>query len=214
MIGRMTKPFTLDHPSTYMRSAYLRAAITFLSSFFSISISITMKGEGSPAVSVNNSIGLGMSKIVSRCKKNTFDEFEKGRKVRALIDNLVDYFSFCWDARNKILHGYVYPTLIANQRELQLVTQAKKSRMRTYLNLDLPTIRELADCMAVGRLQAANIAIYLSFRDTPPSRRPLWLRMAGRQPLPKILHTPKHLVKLERPPNNRGSPCQPKSLGG
>ena len=134
--------------------------------------------------------------------KDTFGEFEKGQKVRALIDNLSDYFSFCWDARNKILHGYVYPTLIANQRELQLVMQAKKSRKRTYLNLDLTTIRELADCIAIGRLQAANIAIYLSFRDTPPSRRSLWLRMVGRQPLPETLHIPKHLVKLVRRPNN------------
>ncbi len=146
--------------------------------------------------------------------KDTFADLEKGKNVKNLVENLADYFLFCWKIRNGIIHGYVYPTVIANQTELQLVTQAKKSRNKTYLNLDLSAIRECADCMATGRLQAAQIAIYLTYRDTVPSRRSLWLRMVGQQSLPKILRIPRHLEKLVHPQNNQAPPSRrPSYLG-
>jgi hypothetical protein len=146
--------------------------------------------------------------------KDTFKDFERRKKVKEIIENLADYFFECWKIRNGIIHGYVYPTLIANQRELQLVTQAKKSRKRTYLDLDLPTIRECADCMALGRKQAADIAIFLQHRDTTPSRRSLWLRSVGPRSLPKTIHIPKRLLRLVHPPDHPIQPSRQGSLNG
>jgi len=129
-----------------------------------------------------------------------FEHYEKRRKVRDAINNLADYFKWCFNVRNSVLHGENYPTLISSSTDLNLVKRlGRRSTTVGYLSLNLPALRYLADRVEDGRLQAAKINIHLRFRDTPASRRSRMLREYGLEPLPKKLSVPEPLVLSERP---------------
>jgi hypothetical protein len=53
-------------------------------------------------VSLNDQLRLKLIKIV-------FDKYEKDSNVIYVVENLIRYFDWCCDARNKLLHAEHYP---------------------------------------------------------------------------------------------------------
>ncbi len=129
--------------------------------------------------------------------KVTFSECEKA-EARKVADSLVDYFAWCWDVRNKLIHAELYPASFgANLENLHLMKRlGKKTMDRGYLELELQTIRDLADKIEHGIRQCAGFQIWLRVRDGDKSS---WLKPFADEPLPEILVVPAPLELSLRP---------------
>ncbi len=138
-----------------------------------------------------------------------FKHFERSERVKTAIKDLTNYFTWCLTVRNSILHAEVYPALFARDTDLNLIKRlSKRSQHHGYLSVDLQALRYLADRVEDGRLQAAKINLYLRYRDTKPSARPMSFTLYGREPLPKKLAIPEPLTLLVQP--RIGPPPRPR----
>jgi hypothetical protein len=137
--------------------------------------------------------------------KIVFQECEKDPEVRAVAESIIDYFAWCWDVRNKLLHAELYPASFgANLENLHLMKRiGKKTTERGYLELKLKTLRDMADKIEYGKQHCAAFQIWLRFRDTPSDKRPKWLLPFGSEPLPEILAVP---TPLELSPHPQEAP--------
>src|SRR5262249_37745870 len=128
--------------------------------------------------------------------------YEKRRKAREFFDSLSDYFEWCWEARNQIIHAEFYPAMFGgNPHEISLVKRkSKQSAQPGYLNFTVPELREIADKIQEGVERCAAFRIYLRQRSTPPAKWPLSMKIEGRVPLPDKLVKPKSVVLAPRPP--------------
>jgi hypothetical protein len=145
--------------------------------------------------------------------KQTFKRLEKKPRVSALVFNLVEYFEWCSKVRNSVLHGEIYPALFARANLNLMKRPSKRSYGVLYLSLDLPELRNLADRVEAGRMQAAKISAHLRFRDTKPRHRTRLQLRHGREPLPKLLRVPKPLTPSVLPHFGPRSQYQPTTLG-
>jgi hypothetical protein len=134
--------------------------------------------------------------------KTVFEEYEKDEKIKKLLGELLNYFSWCWDVRNKLLHAVHAPGLFDERRgELPLAKRiGKKSPEMGFLYLQLAELRALADKVEQGGSIASDIQIHLLYRDTPEAKRPRWLVAFEnvRSPLPDKLELPMPLTLLDR----------------
>jgi hypothetical protein len=130
---------------------------------------------------------------------SVFQTYEKKERVRQLLENLTNYFRWCADVRNTILHGEVIPSFFADKHFHRISKRrGKKSAEMGYLSINLPSLRDYADKIQDGRLQAAKIMLHLHYRDTPPTKRSFSLRNYGLEPLPQTLDVPNPIRLLER----------------
>jgi hypothetical protein len=114
--------------------------------------------------------------------------------------NLTEYFHWCWAVRNAVVHAEVYPAFLVSKNDLNLVRRrGKQSSELEYLTFSVATLREYADKIEAGRMQAARINLHLRYRATPPKRRSAALRTHGYEPLPKTLPIPAPMEARERP---------------
>jgi hypothetical protein len=139
--------------------------------------------------------------------KLAYKECEQRKQVQELVRNLIKYFEWCCDVRNKLIHAQHYPTTIGdNVSNLHLMKRiAKKSPEHGYMELDLQTLRDLADKVEKGKKHCAQVQISMRFRDTPKAKRPAWLIAYGSGPRPKILDIPKTLELSPRPRPQKSS---------
>jgi hypothetical protein len=143
--------------------------------------------------SLNEHLRLDALKII-------FDKYENDRKVVSIVDNLIQYFNWCSDARNKLLHAERYPALFVKQDMLYLCKKKNKKSMETvYMIFDLHTLRETADRINCGIIQSAKVKIYLRVRDIPVSQLSPGYKDYEHEPLPRILTVPNVLEVAERP---------------
>jgi hypothetical protein len=127
--------------------------------------------------------------------KYVFQTLEKNKKIKETIDNLLKYFRWCWSVRNLILHAETYPTLLLDANDLNVVKRkAKRSSELEYHSFTLAKLRNYAEQIEIGRLQAAKINLHLRYQATPVKRRSAALRAHGYEPLPRILRIPDPLV--------------------
>lgn len=134
--------------------------------------------------------------------KSMFNKYEKDERVRAVIESLVDYFQWCWEVRNALLHSQLYPALFAKKDKLYLAKPAGKQQLETkYLALDLTALRGIADRIRIGQIRTSATILYLRYRDIPTDRLPLTLRARAPEPLPEILERPPPLELSDRPEN-------------
>ena len=88
--------------------------------------------------------------------------------VRA-VENVLDYYNWCRDCRNIIIHSEQYPPAFGGkQDELYMVKWTKAPpRKAQYARFTVARLRSIADHIRAGVVQSAEINIYMRFRDTP-----------------------------------------------
>jgi hypothetical protein len=142
-------------------------------------------------VSLNDHLRLNLLKIV-------FEKYEMD--AHTVIGNLIQYFEWCCDARNKLLHAEHYPASFGKQDTLYLAKRKnKKTTKHVYMVFDLQMLRETADKIICGIVQSANVQIYLRVRDIRRSQLSHGYKDYEHEPLPEILTVPKLLEVAESP---------------
>jgi hypothetical protein len=152
---------------------------------------------------------LGMSKNVLR---RVFTDCEKDDAAREALMNFLEYFQWCWDARNKIAHSEHYPASFGRHKDLHLTKPlSKRSSQRGYMTLDLATLRDVADKIRAGIKHAATLHIYLRCRDWPRASWPRGYEAHASEPLPEKLPIPSSLTLASSPGGELKPPRPPKS---
>jgi hypothetical protein len=123
--------------------------------------------------------------------RDVFRVYEESSEMRDCLSNLLDYFLWCRNARNQLLHAEHYPAAFGGERDtLHLIKRVSKQSPRSgYMKFRLTQLRTVADQMRTGLVQSAEINIHLRFRDKPPGDVP---RAAADiiEALPSKLHVP------------------------
>jgi hypothetical protein len=121
--------------------------------------------------------------------------------VADVINNLLDYFNWSRDCRNKILHAERYPAAFGGDPEmLYLIKRIGKQNPESgYMKFSLPTLRLIADRMRAGIVQSATIEIRLRYLDVPLSRVPQPYRDIVQEPFPDKLRVPRSTKLDPRP---------------
>jgi len=125
--------------------------------------------------------------------KAVFAEYEKDANVISLVENLVTYFEWCWDVRNKIIHAEQYPALFSSVKLSLSKRIGKKTSERGYMSLDLERIRGFADKIEFGKRHCARMVIYLRVRDVGLAHLSSAYRQYEHEPLPNKLDVPETL---------------------
>jgi hypothetical protein len=134
--------------------------------------------------------------------KTVFEEYEKEVAVLEVVQNLAEYFYWCKNCRDQLLHAEQYPPLFGGAPDhLYLAKRVGKENPRQeYMALSLLKIRNIADKVQVGRLQCAKVRIYIRFRDTQDAKTTAANRFDLHEPLPEKLRVPKPLKLSPTPP--------------
>lgn len=124
-----------------------------------------------------------------------FEQFEADPAVKEAIKNLVLYFHWCRDARNKLLHAEPYPSSLGGDPQLLYLIKRidKRSRQSGYMKLSVAYLRSIAGKIRVGIVQSARISIYLRTRGLPLEKIDKQLRAYAGEPLPEPLSVPQPL---------------------
>lgn len=143
-----------------------------------------------------------------------FGEYEKDPAALAVANNIVDYFDWCSDARNKILHSEPYPPLFGGEIDKLYLTKpiSKREPTSTYMWLSLEELRDIADKIECGKRHSAAFSIYLRSRDVPSRQLPIIERALAGDPLPEPLEVPPKL-KLSSHPQHGAMPDHLKTPG-
>jgi hypothetical protein len=130
-----------------------------------------------------------------------FQTYEQDPAVKQAIKDLLAYFHWCRDARNKLLHAEQYPAAFGgNPKFLYLIKRMdKRSRRSGYMKLTLEYLRSIADTVRAGIVQSATIDIYLRLRGLPLQKIDRSLRQYASEPLPQSLPVPPPLRLTDRP---------------
>jgi hypothetical protein len=129
-----------------------------------------------------------------------FKTYEQDANVINLIDNLLEYFHWCRNCRNQILHAEQYPPAFGGGEDvLYLIKRVgKQSPKSGYMKFSLERLRFIADKIRVGVVHAAELHLYLRFRGKRISELPHIYRTAPPS-LPEKLRIPKHLTLAATP---------------
>lgn len=117
------------------------------------------------------------------------------------MKNLLQYFHWCRDARNKLVHAEYYPASFGgNPALLYLIKRVdKRSQQSGYMKLSVGYLRTIADQIRAGIVQSARIGIYLRIRGVSPEKVDRQLRQYAGEPLPKLLIVPTPLRLTLKP---------------
>jgi hypothetical protein len=139
--------------------------------------------------------------------RTIFETFEKEPAALDFVTSLINYFNWCSDARNTLLHSELYPTLFGGDEEkLYLIKpQSKREPASTYMWLTLAELRDIADKIEHGKRECAGLLIYLRCRDIPPDQLPVAYRSYMDVVIPPLLVTPPEL-KLSPHPEHGAMP--------
>jgi hypothetical protein len=118
-----------------------------------------------------NFLSLSERKRIAATRK-FYSEHERDGSVRIAADNLLDFFDWAHDSRNKILHSERYPMGFGADPEIfYLIKRASKHDPSSiYMALDLVTLRSTAESMRQGIVRSAEINIHVRYRDLDVSR--------------------------------------------
>jgi len=129
-----------------------------------------------------------------------FSAYEKRQKVKDRIVNLTEYFTWASEIRNMLLHAEVYPTLLRDDIAFNIIKRKGRYTLDSgYQSFGLLQLRDYADKIQEGRLQAAKIAVHLRYRDTKPQYRSGALQRHGLEPFPRKLDLPEMPQLWESP---------------
>ncbi len=133
--------------------------------------------------------------------RSIFKCFEKDEKVVAAVDNLLSYFQWCREVRSQLLHAEHYPATFGGDPEVLHLSKrmSKQSPELGYMAFTVRTLRDIADKMRVGIVQAATINIHLRVRGVPIEKMHVLLRVYAKDEMPPILQIPKKLKLAVKP---------------
>jgi hypothetical protein len=133
--------------------------------------------------------------------RTAFEQFEADPAVKDAINNLVRYFHWCRDARNKLLHAEPYPPSPGGDPQLLYLIKRidKRSRQSGYMKLSVAYLRSIAGKIRAGIVQSARISIYLRTRGLPLQKIDRQLRAYAGEPLPEPLSVPRPLRLTLKP---------------
>jgi hypothetical protein len=106
--------------------------------------------------------------------KAIFNAFETDTSIKSAVFNLLEYFEWCRNCRNQLLHAELHPTTFSRLTGALHLTKrvSKQSAKSGYLRLSLSEMRIIADRMRQGVKQAAEIHIFLRYRGRPKETLP------------------------------------------
>jgi hypothetical protein len=130
-----------------------------------------------------------------------FNTYEKNPMAKAYVENLLDYFQWCRNCRNQILHAEPYPAMFGGNPDTLYLTKrvGKQSPKSGYMKFKLPQLRSIADKIRAGVVQSAILNLHLRYRDQSLDAIPARFQAYKREPLPQILHVPRHLKLSPKP---------------
>jgi hypothetical protein len=130
-----------------------------------------------------------------------YADSEPDDAVKLAVNNVLDFFNWAHDSRNKILHAERYPPgLGADPNMFYLIKRAsKRDHSSKYMKLDLSTLRLTAERMRSGIVRSAEINIHIRYRNTDLSKidQSIWA-YAESNDFPALM-IPVPLVLTDRP---------------
>jgi len=108
-----------------------------------------------------------------------YAEHEPDEAVKAAVNNVLDFFDWAHDGRNKILHSERYPPGFGADRNMFYLTKraSKRDHSSKYMKLDLAALRKTAEHMRAGIVRSAEINIHVQYRNADLSKihQSLWV---------------------------------------
>jgi hypothetical protein len=135
--------------------------------------------------------------------REIFQTYEKDDAVKAAVNNVLEFFQWCRNVRNQLLHSTNYaPGLGSDPEMLYLMKrESKQSLQFGYIKLSVSELRSIDEQFYAGIRQSIKILFYLRFCGVPASSVEPHYRPFVNQPLPEVLKIPPNF-KLESDPNN------------
>jgi hypothetical protein len=133
--------------------------------------------------------------------RTIFETYEKEPAALAFVSALIDYFNWCSDARNTLLHSELYPTLFGGDADKLYLTKplSKRDLGSAYMWLTLAELRDIADKIEHGKRECAGFLIYLRCRDISVDQLPVGYKILGGDPIPPPLVIPPELKLSPHP---------------
>jgi hypothetical protein len=130
-----------------------------------------------------------------------YSEREPDILVKAAANNVLDFFDWAHDTRNKILHSERYPMGFGGDPEVfYLIKRAsKRDASSRYMALDLPTLRSTAESMRGGIVRSAEINIHVRYRNSNLSKLHQSMHAYARSNDFPTLTVPQRLEMTEMP---------------
>jgi hypothetical protein len=145
-------------------------------------------------------LALSEGKRVAATRK-FYSDSEQDESVRAAATNVLDFFDWAHDSRNKILHSERYPMGFGADPEIfYLIKRANKHDPSSiYMALDLATLRSIAESIREGIVRSAEINIHVRYRNSDRSNldQSLWVYATSNEFPP--LMVPPRLITTEKP---------------
>jgi len=135
-----------------------------------------------------------------RATKALVRKLDKDLVFVKAVENVLDFYNWCRDCRNIIVHSERYPPAFGGkQDELYMVKWTKAPpRKAQYVRFTVARLRSIADHIRAGVVQSAEINIYMRFRNTPPEDVPSPYKPYASKP-PKPLKIPEKLKTSDKP---------------
>lgn len=126
---------------------------------------------------------------------------EADEAVKAAVGNVLDFFDWAHDSRNKILHSERYPMSFgADPNIFYLIKRAsKRDHSSKYMKLNLKALRSTAEHMRDGIVRSAEINIHVRYRNSDLSKLQESLRMYASSNEFPALSIPPRLDLTDRP---------------
>jgi hypothetical protein len=151
-------------------------------------------------VRAHDFLALSEGKRIATTRK-FYSDHERDESVRVAAGNLLDFFDWAHDSRNKILHSERYPMGFGANPEMFYLTKRanKRDPSSIYMALDLATLRSTAESMREGIVRSAEICIHVRYRDSDLSKIDQSIRIyaTSNEFLPLIMPAP--LETTEKP---------------
>jgi hypothetical protein len=131
-----------------------------------------------------------------------YRDHERDPLVVKATENVLDFFDWAHDARNKILHSELYPASFGGRPDTFYLTKraGKRALGSLYLAFKLPELRGVAEKMRAGVVAAAEINIHVRYRDLDPLQIEASMRAyAAEPPSFTLLQIPEKIKATESP---------------
>jgi hypothetical protein len=126
---------------------------------------------------------------------------EADEAVKAAVGNVLDFFDWAHDSRNKILHSERYPMSFGADPNIFYLTKraSKRDHSSKYMKLDLQTLRSTAEHMREGIVRSSEINIHVRYRITNLSKVPEGARPFANSNYFAALSIPPRLDLTDKP---------------
>jgi len=127
--------------------------------------------------------------------QDVFAQYEKDPEVILHINAIIDFYNICAGNRNLFAHAHDYRAMTEGVGQLMKILRDDWDKAH-FLELDLPTLRAVADDMHRGFNYLWEVWAYLAYRDKGMGRQSFLASLWPRA-LPKKPQSPRNLSPLQ-----------------